>query len=113
AAGPSPTAALPLVGAASPRLLAALPAPRRLIRRYGTEAPAVHALGARDPRLREPLLDGHPVTHAELVWALHHEGALDASDLLDRRTRVGLVPSDRTAALPAAREAVGEALGSW
>lgn len=112
AAGPSPTAALPLVGAASPQRLAVLRAPRRLIRRYGTEAPAVHALGERDPRLREPVLDGHPVTRAELVWALRHEGALDASDLLDRRTRVGLVPSDRAAALPTAREAVGEVLGA-
>ncbi|MEV5007900.1 glycerol-3-phosphate dehydrogenase/oxidase [Streptomyces sp. NPDC056159] len=111
-AGPSPTAALPLVGAASPRILAALRAPHRLIRRYGTEAPAVHALGARDPRLRAPVLEGHPVTRAELLWAVRQEGALDASDLLDRRTRIGLVPSDRTTALEAAREVLGETLGS-
>ncbi|MFF0793599.1 glycerol-3-phosphate dehydrogenase/oxidase [Streptomyces spiralis] len=112
AAGPSPTASLPLVGAASPRVLSALQAPRRLIRRYGTEAPAVHALGLHDPRLREPVLEGHPVTRAELAWAVRHEGALDEADLLDRRTRIGLVPADRSAALPAAGEAVGEALGS-
>ncbi|MEU5085368.1 glycerol-3-phosphate dehydrogenase/oxidase [Streptomyces sp. NPDC021356] len=112
AAGPSPTAALPLVGAAPPRVLAALPAPRRLVRRYGTEAPAVHALGAADPGLREAVLEGHPVTGAELVWAVRHEGALDEADLLDRRTRIGLVPADRAAALPTARSAVGEALGS-
>ena len=31
-----------------------------------------------------------------------HEGALDAGDLLDRRTRIGLVASDREAALPVA-----------
>ncbi|WP_086727908.1 glycerol-3-phosphate dehydrogenase/oxidase [Streptomyces carpinensis] len=111
-AGPSPTASLPLVGAASPQVLSALRAPRRLIRRYGTEAPAVHALGNHDPRLREPVLEGHPVTRAELAWAVRHEGALDEADLLDRRTRIGLVPADRDAALPAAREAVGEALGS-
>ncbi|MFF8594646.1 glycerol-3-phosphate dehydrogenase/oxidase [Streptomyces sp. NPDC015220] len=112
AAGPSPTASLPLVGAASPRVLAALRAPRRLVRRYGTEAPAVHALGVRDPRLREPVPAGHPVTRAELVWAVRHEGALDEADLLDRRTRIGLVPADRAAALGAARDAVGEALES-
>ncbi|WP_439947110.1 glycerol-3-phosphate dehydrogenase/oxidase [Streptomyces sp. BBFR109] len=112
AAGPSPTAALPLVGAASPRTLTALQAPRRLVRRYGTEAPYVHALGLSDPRLGEPVLDGHPVTRAELVWAVRHEGALDEADLLDRRTRVGLVPADRAAALDAAREALGEVLGS-
>ncbi|MFI2644153.1 glycerol-3-phosphate dehydrogenase/oxidase [Streptomyces sp. NPDC018610] len=111
-AGPSPTAALPLVGAASPRALAALEAPQRLVRRYGTEAPALHALGARDARLRRPVLDGHPVTRAELVWAVRHEGALDEADLLDRRTRIGLVPADRTAALDAARQALGEVLGA-
>ncbi|MFF4255898.1 glycerol-3-phosphate dehydrogenase/oxidase [Streptomyces sp. NPDC001663] len=109
-AGPSPTASLPLVGAASPRALAALRAPRHLIRRYGTEAPAVHALGDHDPRLGEPVVPGHPVTAAELLWAVRHEGALDESDLLDRRTRIGVVPSDRAAALDAVRELLGEAL---
>ncbi|MGV9235763.1 glycerol-3-phosphate dehydrogenase/oxidase [Streptomyces nigra] len=107
-AGPSPTASLPLVGAASPTALAAVPAPRRLVQRYGTEAAAVHALGATDPRLNEPVLAGHPVTAAELLWAVRHEGALDASDLLDRRTRIGLIPADRTAAMDAVREALGE-----
>ncbi|MFE2814114.1 glycerol-3-phosphate dehydrogenase/oxidase [Streptomyces nigra] len=107
-AGPSPTASLPLVGAASPTALATVQAPRRLVQRYGTEAAAVHALGATDPRLNEPVLTGHPVTAAELLWAVRHEGALDASDLLDRRTRIGLIPADRTAAMEAVREALGE-----
>ncbi|MFF0114583.1 glycerol-3-phosphate dehydrogenase/oxidase [Streptomyces prasinus] len=109
-AGPSRTASLPLVGAASPHALAALPAPRRLVRHYGTEAPAVHALGVRDARLGEPVLPGHPVTGAELLWAVRHEGALDESDLLDRRTRIGLVPADRAAALDAVRTLLDEAL---
>jgi glycerol-3-phosphate dehydrogenase len=108
-AGPSPTATLPLVGAAAPHVLAALRAPRRLVQRYGTEAPAVQALADRDPRLGERVLPGHPVTRAELVWALRHEGALDEADLLDRRTRIGLVPADRAAALAAVRDLVGEA----
>ncbi|MCZ4610347.1 glycerol-3-phosphate dehydrogenase/oxidase [Streptomyces sp. Lzd4kr] len=107
-AGPSPTASLPLVGAASPNTLGSLRAPRRLVQRYGTEAPAVHALGAEQPRLAEPVLAGHPVTGAELLWAVRHEGALDEADLLDRRTRIGLVPADRDAALDAAREVLGE-----
>ncbi|MFE7439704.1 glycerol-3-phosphate dehydrogenase/oxidase [Streptomyces chartreusis] len=107
-AGPSPTASLPLVGAASPNALGSLRAPRRLVQRYGTEAPAVHALGAEQPRLAEPVLAGHPVTGAELLWAVRHEGALDEADLLDRRTRIGLVPADRDAALDAAREVLGE-----
>lgn len=105
-AGPSRTARLPLVGAASPDELAAVQAPRRLVRRYGTEAPAVAALGTEDDRLLEPIGPGLDVTGAELVWAVRHEGALDESDLLDRRTRVGLVPADRAAALPSARRAL-------
>ncbi|MET9195973.1 glycerol-3-phosphate dehydrogenase/oxidase [Streptomyces olivaceus] len=108
-AGPSPTAALPLVGAAAPAALARVRAPGRLVRRYGTEAPEVRALAAEDPRLAERVLPDHPVTGAELLWALRHEGALDASDLLDRRTRIGLVPEDRAAAVEAVRDLVGEA----
>ncbi|MFI2301521.1 glycerol-3-phosphate dehydrogenase/oxidase [Actinacidiphila glaucinigra] len=108
-AGPCRTISLPLVGAAAPHVLSGLKAPRRLVRRYGTEAPAVHALGAADPALREPVVPGHPVTRAELVWAVRHEGALDTGDLLDRRTRVGLVPADREAALKAAEEALAGA----
>ncbi|MEV6654530.1 glycerol-3-phosphate dehydrogenase/oxidase [Streptomyces sp. NPDC051219] len=107
AAGQCRTATIPLVGAASPRRLGGLDAPGRLIHRYGTEAPAVYALGTADPALRAPVVPGHPVTGAELVWAVRHEGALDESDLLDRRTRIGLVPADRRAALDAAREAMG------
>ncbi|MGW0884755.1 glycerol-3-phosphate dehydrogenase/oxidase [Streptomyces sp. NPDC002671] len=101
-AGPSTTAVLPLVGAAPPEQLRSLPAPRHLIRRYGTEAVAVHALAAQDPALAEPVLPGHPATGAELLWAALHEGALDESDLLDRRTRIGLVASDRAETVEAA-----------
>jgi glycerol-3-phosphate dehydrogenase len=108
-AGPCRTTSLPLVGAAAPRVLSGLRAPRRLVQRYGTEAPAVHALGAADASLREPVVPGHPVTRAELLWAVRHEGALDAGDLLDRRTRIGLVPADRETALKAAEEALAEA----
>ncbi|MFI9648297.1 glycerol-3-phosphate dehydrogenase/oxidase [Streptomyces sp. NPDC052040] len=111
-AGPSPTAALPLVGAAPSAELGALRAPRRLVNRYGTEAPAVHALAASDPRLAEPVLEGHPVTRAELLWAVRNEGALDAADLLDRRTRIGLVPEDRASALDTARDVLGEVPGA-
>ncbi|MER6810318.1 glycerol-3-phosphate dehydrogenase/oxidase [Spirillospora sp. NPDC000708] len=102
AAGPSRTASLPLVGAASRDRLDALDAPRRLVQRYGTEAPLLAALGRDDPALLEPVVPGLPVLGVELAWGALHEGALDAGDLLDRRTRVGLVAADRAAALPAA-----------
>ncbi|MCO5993429.1 glycerol-3-phosphate dehydrogenase/oxidase [Actinoallomurus rhizosphaericola] len=103
-AGPCRTTRLPLVGAAPD--LGRLTAPTRLVRRYGAEATAVAALAAADPSLAEPVAPGSATIGAELVWAVLHEGALDESDLLDRRTRVGLVPADRQAALPAARRAL-------
>ncbi|TXS52340.1 glycerol-3-phosphate dehydrogenase/oxidase [Streptomyces sp. t39] len=108
-AGPCRTAALPLVGAARPAELAALDVPRRLVRRYGAEAPAVHALGVADPSLSLPVVPGHPVTGAELVWAVRHEGALDESDVLDRRTRIGLIAADRDGAREAAAAALAAA----
>ena len=57
-----------------------------------------------------PFLPGHPVTGAELLWAVRHEGALDEADVLDRRTRIGVVPADREAALETVRNLVGEGL---
>ncbi|MEU8195737.1 glycerol-3-phosphate dehydrogenase/oxidase [Microbispora amethystogenes] len=99
----SRTARLPLAGAGP------VPSgvPRRLVLRYGAEAGAVLDLTRRDPALAEPVAAG--ITLADLVWAVRHEGALDAGDLLDRRTRIGLVPEDRAAALPAAEAALRRA----
>jgi glycerol-3-phosphate dehydrogenase len=94
----SRTKRIPLVGAASRASLSTVDAPRRLVFRYGTEAARVAALGELDPQLAEPVADGSMVTAAEVVWAVRHEGALDAADVLDRRTRIGLVPADREAA---------------
>jgi glycerol-3-phosphate dehydrogenase len=103
-AGPCRTRRLPLPGAGSPAQLAALPAPRRLVGRYGTEAVEVLAEAAGDPRLLEPVAPGTPVLAAELLWGVRHEGALGVDDLLDRRTRVGLVAADRDAAFERAAE---------
>ncbi|MFI7543467.1 glycerol-3-phosphate dehydrogenase/oxidase [Actinoplanes sp. NPDC049599] len=108
-AGPCRTARTPLVGAASPDRLGRLAVPARLIARYGAEAPAVYALGAADPQLRQPVAPGVEVTGAELLFAVRHEGALTEDDLLDRRTRIGLVPADRERAGPAARTALAAA----
>ncbi len=101
AAGPCRTRTLPLVGAAAPRELSRVRAPRMLVARYGTEAPGVLALAGEDPSLADPIADGLQVTGGELVFALRHEGALDEADLLDRRTRIGLVPADALRARPA------------
>ncbi|MGI5230807.1 glycerol-3-phosphate dehydrogenase/oxidase [Actinoallomurus sp. CA-142502] len=108
-AGPCRTARLPLVGAGPAADLSRLVAPAHLVHRYGTEARDVMALAAEDPALLEPVAPGSATIGAELAWAVRHEGALDEGDLLDRRTRVGLIAADREAALPAARRALGRA----
>ncbi|GAA1332531.1 glycerol-3-phosphate dehydrogenase/oxidase [Actinocatenispora thailandica] len=98
---------LPLVGAAPTDRLGTVRAPRRLIARYGTEAPQVAALADADPRLLEPIADGVPVLGVELAFGVLAEGAVDADDLLRRRTRCALVADWYAAAGPAARAAFG------
>jgi glycerol-3-phosphate dehydrogenase len=52
----------------------------------------------------EPVVEGRPETVGELRFAVLAEGARSVADLLDRRTRIGLVRDERAAA-----EAVAEA----
>jgi glycerol-3-phosphate dehydrogenase len=66
------------------------------------DAIAVTGLPAAD--LLAPIAPGLHVTLAELVFGVTHEGATTVDDLLDRRTRVGLVPADRLLAVPAAEK---------
>lgn len=111
------TRTLPLTGAAPRDELAALadddgrPGFARLVRRYGADASLVLGSAAATTGLPEvallaPVSDTVPVTLAELVFGVTHEGAHDVADLLDRRTRVGLVPADREIAEPMARRAL-------
>jgi glycerol-3-phosphate dehydrogenase len=58
--------------------------------------------------LLEQVAPGIDVTAAEFAFAITHEGALDTDDLLDRRTRIGLVAEDRAAALAAAEAAFAQ-----
>ncbi|RYF14523.1 MAG: hypothetical protein EOO77_14190 [Oxalobacteraceae bacterium] len=100
---------LPLLGAASRDELARLPQPERLVRRFGTEAAlvlanAVAVTGLSEAELTAPGPAG--VTLAELVFGVTHEGAVTVEDLLDRRTRVGLVTADRAAAVSLAERAL-------
>ena len=104
-AGPCRTHNLPLIGA--PANPGAPMGPQRslppsLIARYGAEAAAVLA-SAECARPTEPVADGIDVTRAEFEYAVTREGALTAEDILDRRTRIGLVVADRdrTAAVAA------------
>lgn len=94
---PCVTERLPLVGAGLlPPDVAALPG--RLVRRYGAEAGLVAAAGSRDRSLLEPVAPDVPVLGVEILWAVRQEGALSVDDVLDRRTRLGLVPAWRSAA---------------
>lgn len=92
---PCITEDLPLVGAADRAALRRIDAPERLVRRFGTEAPAVAALASDEPALLEPLSPHSPVLGVEVVHAVLAEGALDVDDFLDRRVRAGFVPQDR------------------
>lgn len=106
---PSRTRTLPLVGAAPRAALARIAAPAHLVRRYGTEALAVHELAQRRPQWAEPVAPGCATTGAELVFGALAEGARTVDDLLDRRTRVSLVDGDRAAAVPVAEAALAAA----
>ncbi|CCH27908.1 Glycerol-3-phosphate dehydrogenase 1 [Saccharothrix espanaensis DSM 44229] len=67
--------------------------PADLVARYGSEACRVAEIG-------------------EFAWAVRHEGALDADDVLDRRTRIGLVPAERRAREAEARQVVADELAA-
>lgn len=103
-AGECVTRTLPLVGA-WPRgraAEAAAGAPPRLVRRYGAEARFVAALGDGPAAARG-------VSAQELEWAVRVEGALTTDDVLDRRTRLGLVAADRDASSAAVASAFARA----
>ncbi len=106
AARPCRTARLALIGApANPGAVvpptAAMPA--ALLARFGNEAPNVLA-AARCADPMTPVAEGIDVLRAEFAYAVTHEGALTVDDIVDRRTRIGLVPADRDRVLDAAEE---------
>jgi len=99
---------LPLVGAPSnpvATLRSPVELPGSLVARYGAEAPNVIAAASCD-RPTEQVADGIDVIRAEFEYAVTHEGALSADDILDRRTRIGLVVADRDRAVDVAKEFV-------
>ncbi|WP_046320194.1 glycerol-3-phosphate dehydrogenase/oxidase [Mycobacterium sp. UM_Kg1] len=109
AAAPCRTRDLPLIGAprnpGSPVPPAGLPA--SLVLRYGAEA--ANVLGAATCRRPdEPVAEGIDVLRAEFEYAVSHEGALTVADIVDRRTRIGLVARDRDRVLDVAREFVSD-----
>jgi glycerol-3-phosphate dehydrogenase len=112
-ATPCRTRNLPLVGAPSnpvaplrsPAERSPADMPGSLVARFGAEAPNVIAAAGCE-RPTDPVADGIDVTRAEFEYALTHEGAMTVDDILDRRTRIGLVDDDRARAAAVAKEFV-------
>ncbi|MFI6843711.1 glycerol-3-phosphate dehydrogenase/oxidase [Kitasatospora sp. NPDC050467] len=106
------TARLPLVGAPTHRDSRPAPegeVPASLLARHGGAAREVLAEGtALGAGYAAPVAPGIDVTRAEIAYAVTHEGALDADDVLHRRTRIGLVAEDADRARAAVEEIVAE-----
>lgn len=100
------TRTLPLVGAGNLHELNAIQAPARLIQKYGTDAVNVCALQRQYPALGQPLFEGTDITGAELLFGVLAEGASTVEDLLERRTRLALVPADAAKARRMAAEII-------
>ncbi len=84
--------------------------------RYGHDAERVLAVAAEEPWLAAPIVRGFPDLIAEAVYAARHEQARSLTDVLMRRTRLGLL-AGRALSRPEAVEPavvarmVGEELG--
>jgi glycerol-3-phosphate dehydrogenase len=63
----------------------------RLNRRFGAEGAIVAELAQISSLFAEPVTPDAPVLGAEVAWAVLSEGALDAADVIERRTRLSLV----------------------
>jgi glycerol-3-phosphate dehydrogenase len=104
---------LPLIGAPAnpgPAVGPAAGLPLSLVQRYGAEAPNVIATATCE-RPPDPVAEGIDVTRAEFEYAVTHECALDVDDILDRRTRIGLVPRDRERVVAVAEEFLARVAG--
>ena len=77
--------------------------PESLVLAVRSEAANVLA-EATCERPAERVADGIDVIRAEFEYAITHEGALTVDDIVDRRTRIGLVAADRERVTGAAEE---------
>ncbi|MCS3876789.1 FAD-dependent oxidoreductase [Gordonia amarae] len=109
AAGPCITETTPLIGASGFAPHNSLPA--SAFARYGSETAAVFER-ATVAAPHDQIAPGIDVTRAEIEFAVRHEGALCVDDVLDRRTRIGLVAADADAARHAVTDIVTETLAA-
>lgn len=83
-----------------------------LVGRYGSEAAAVANLVRRDAGLGEPLVPGHPVLAAEVVYQARREMAMTVEDVLVRRTHLFHTHAEQAvAAAPRVARLLGGELG--
>ncbi|MGF2947976.1 glycerol-3-phosphate dehydrogenase/oxidase [Microbacterium alcoholitolerans] len=85
--------------------------------RLAGDAPAsrttdVRLLDVPPPHVDPGIADGISVTREGIIFAVRAEGALTAEDVIDRRTRIGLVDADRERCLPIIERIVAETLAS-
>lgn len=102
-AGDCITTSTPLIGATGGAIPGDLPL--SLVKRFGTESSAV----MRSATIDNPggqIEEGIDVTRAEIEYAVTHEGALTVDDVIERRTRIGLVPDDAARVRAAVEEIV-------
>ena len=64
------------------------------------------ALADEDASLLAPVAEGLAVLGVEFAFGVLAEGALNVEDLLERRTRLSLVPADAERARPAAERII-------
>lgn len=81
----------------------------------GITAPASRTASLRlvdrpAPPSSEPLVDGIDLGTAEVAYAVREEGAMTGDDVLDRRTRIGLVDADRALVREVVEGLVAEAI---
>ena len=98
------TADLPLIGADGDTAATLPDWASRLVRRYGSEASRLVAMAQDDALLREPVAPQVPVLGVEIAFAIACEGARSFDDVVQRRTRLSLVPAQLAAAEPRVRE---------
>ncbi|HYZ80976.1 MAG TPA: glycerol-3-phosphate dehydrogenase/oxidase, partial [Solirubrobacteraceae bacterium] len=106
-AAPCRTHEIPLGEPVSPESLPRIPgvaerAYRALAARYGHAAHDVLEFARRNPELTEPIVAGHPDVLAEAPFAAQREQARSVTDVLLRRTRLGLL------AAPSIRDSGGD-----
>jgi glycerol-3-phosphate dehydrogenase len=79
---------------------------------YGSDSAAIKELIVNDPGLGRQLVDGHPYTAAEVVWAVRYEMARTVEDVLARRLRLLFLDvGSAMGAAPVAAKLMAEELG--